>query len=303
MLFSSPFHRNRLVRTKEYTAGPLFPGSFSFAKEGKGHTLKVIVPGPINPEGPAAADAVLIVIGMASETGMWLSPTGNWSPASKYSKPFKDAKYTFSITKPVNDPTFAPDFPVSITALKKTQTTISKTGINNWFIVKDGSDDAIRFATHVFETKNPDADPTTDLLTWPVKTEAREALEEISQEYNIREFVVYDTDQSRIDPLDIAGKLKGSIVECSFKLKHYSFRTDDSFNAEIEQVVILRPHPKQPPSPYKNASGPYHPPTMSPTAVHAQEQLAVKHFTTPISSAGPSAGPSNVPVTPAGNDT
>ncbi|KAJ7499378.1 hypothetical protein FB451DRAFT_1385076 [Mycena latifolia] len=37
---------------------------------------------------------------------------------------------------------------------------------------------------------------------------------------------------------------------------------------------------------------------MSP-AVHAQEQLAVKPFTTPIYLAGPSAGPSNVPVTPA----
>ncbi|KAJ6602933.1 hypothetical protein B0H10DRAFT_2080204, partial [Mycena sp. CBHHK59/15] len=34
---------------------------------------------------------------------------------------------------------FAPDFPVFITAVKKYQSSISKTGINKWLVVKDGS--------------------------------------------------------------------------------------------------------------------------------------------------------------------
>ncbi|KAJ7086376.1 hypothetical protein B0H15DRAFT_347037 [Mycena belliarum] len=190
------------------------------------------------------------------------------------------------ISKPVNDPTFALDFPVSITALKKTQTSISKSGNNKWLIVEDGSDDAIRFATPVFQPKVPDAE--IDIHTWPVKTDARSELESISKSHSIRDFIVFDTDNSRIEPLEIANKLKGAIVECSFKIKHFSFRNDDSFNGEIEQIVILRPPPTQPPSPYKKANKPYRPPAMSPDAIHAQEQLSVKLFTAPISLPGPS---------------
>ncbi|KAJ7091515.1 hypothetical protein B0H15DRAFT_978003, partial [Mycena belliarum] len=264
MPFSSPFHRDRLLRTKEYTASSLFPSSFSFAKVGKGHILRLIVPGPIDPDAPAPPDAILITIGVVSESSLWLSPTGNWSPNSQYGKPLNDAKYTFMISKPVNDPTFAPDFPVSITALKKTQTSISKSGINKWFIVEDGSDDAIRFATPVFQPKVPDAE--IDIHTWPVKTDARSELESISKSHSIRDFVVFDTDNSRIEPLEIANKLKG----------------------EIEQIVILRPPPAQPPSPYKKANKPYRPPAMSPDAIHAQEQLSVKLFAAPVSLPGPS---------------
>ncbi|KAJ6540837.1 hypothetical protein DFH09DRAFT_1317044 [Mycena vulgaris] len=106
---------------------------------------------------------------------------------------------------------------------------------------------------------------------------------------NIREFVVFDIDDSRIDPLDIARKLKGALVETSFKLIHYCFGGDDSFVAEIEQVVILCYAAVQLPSPYKKAlSKPYRPAAMSPEEVHAQQQLAVKHFSLPYSAAGPS---------------
>ncbi|KAJ7076836.1 hypothetical protein B0H15DRAFT_1026366 [Mycena belliarum] len=264
MPFSSPFHRDRLLRTKEYTASSLFPSSFSFAKVGKGHILKLIVPGPIDPDAPAPPDAILITIGVVSESSLWLSPTGNWNPNSQYGKTLDEAKYTFIISKPVNDPTFAPDFPVSITALKKTQTSISKSGNNKWFIVEDGSDDALRFATPVFQPKVPDAE--IDIHTWPVKTDARSQLESISKSHSIRDFIVFDTDNSRIEPLEIANKLKG----------------------EIEQIVILRPPPAQPPSPYKKANKPYRPPAMSPDAIHAQEQLSVKLFAAPISLPGPS---------------
>jgi hypothetical protein len=48
---------------------------------------------------------------------------------------------------------FAPDFPITIAALKRLQTTVSKTGDNKWFIEKDDAEDVIRFAFTVFETK------------------------------------------------------------------------------------------------------------------------------------------------------
>ncbi|KAJ7102304.1 hypothetical protein B0H15DRAFT_943242 [Mycena belliarum] len=274
MAFSSPFHRDHLLRTKEYTASSLFPSAFSFAKAPKGHILKLVVPGPIDPDAPAPPDAIIIVIGMVSASSLWLSPTGNWSPNSQYSKSLREAKYTFIITKPVNDPTFAPDFAASITALKRTQSSISKTGNNKWFIVKDTSDDAIRFATHVFQPKVPDSElDLPDIHTWPVKTEAREALEAITESHSIRDFVVFDTDNSRIEPLEIANKLRGAIVECSFRLKHFQIGDDDSFNAEIEQIVILRHAPSQPPSPYKKTT-PYRPPVRATTRPEKSRVLA-----------------------------
>ncbi|KAJ6539951.1 hypothetical protein B0H10DRAFT_2138820 [Mycena sp. CBHHK59/15] len=291
MSFSSPFHRNGLLRTKEYAASALFPSAFKFVKAGNGHTLTVDVPGPVNPDAPAPADAIVIVIDVVSDSCFFLSPTGNWNPKRdvQYAKPLEDAKYTFLITKPVNDLTFAPDFPVFITAVKKYQLSISKTGINKWLVVKDGSEDAFRFAFPVFMEK------ATNISTWPVRTEARDELTGIIHSHSIRVFHVFDTDHSLIDPVDIPNKLKGAIVECSTRILHFPFDKDDSFVGEIMQIVILCPKPVQPPSPYKKApTKPYRPAAMSPTDVHAQEQRAVNLFTPPIST----ASPSNIPVPP-----
>ncbi|KAJ6561397.1 hypothetical protein DFH09DRAFT_1479697 [Mycena vulgaris] len=287
--FSSPFHRDHLIRTKQYAASPMFPASFTFAKMGRGHKLTEVIPGPIDPDGPAPPDGIIIVIGTVSDTNLWLSPLGNYNPTSTFKKPIQEAKYVFMIDKPKTDPTFEPDYPVAMAALDKVQTSISRTGINKWFIVNDESERVFRFATPVFEKKDGTTEPTTDITTWPVPIEHRENLEGIKKDYIIREFVVFDIDHSRIDPLDIARKLKGALVETSFKLIHYCFGGDDSFVAEIEQVVILRYAAVQLPSPYKKAlSKPYRPAAMSPEEVHAQQQLAVKHFSLPYSAAGPS---------------
>ncbi|KAJ6624212.1 hypothetical protein B0H10DRAFT_1943402 [Mycena sp. CBHHK59/15] len=275
MPFSSPFHRDHLFHTKQYSAGPLFPSSFVFRKSGRGHTLTEIMPGPIDPEGPAPPDAILLQLVLCLNHEC-LCP------------PLVTGAYRLGKT---NDPTFAPDFPVALAALKKAQTSISKTGKNLWFIVEDGSEEAIRFSFNVFEEKDPNTG--NDITTWPVPLECRELMESIYKSHSICEFVVFDTDNTRVDPINIPSKLKGALVECSFKLVHYSFGNDDSFSGIIQQVVILRPPPLKPPSPYKKSSTkPYRPPAMSPAEVHAQEQLTVKHFTPPISL----AGPSNLPL-------
>ncbi|KAJ6576348.1 hypothetical protein B0H10DRAFT_1963488 [Mycena sp. CBHHK59/15] len=292
--FSSAFHRNSLLRTKHYTASTLFPSSFSFLKDGRGHTLSEIIPGPFDPEAPAAPHAVIIAIGVVSETKLYLSPAGNHNPTGKYPKAFEETKYVFLINKP-DDPTFAPDHAVSINAIKKYQTSISKTGKNQWLIVKDGSEEAIRFSTPVFETKVPGASESVDIATWPVHSHLRGALENIVQKYAVREFPVYDTDHQRVEAANVEAKMRGALVECSFRVLHYTFNGEDSFVGEIVQVVILRPKALQPPSPYKkSANKPYRPPPMSEAEIHAQEQRSVGFFTPPILM--PIAGPSNLPT-------
>ncbi|KAJ7498315.1 hypothetical protein B0H11DRAFT_2225949 [Mycena galericulata] len=292
--FSSPFHRNHLLRTKEYAAGPLFQlSSLAFTKKGRGHILSDIIPGPIDPDGPAPPDATVIAIGTVSPALLQTNTQGNWSTTSKerFNKKIQDAKYTFMINTPANDPTFAPDFPLALTTLKKIQDKISKSGVNKWFIVQDGSEEAIRFSFHVFESKTATTqnDRTLDLRSWIVPRESQESLEEIYDTHVIREFRVFDTDKTRVKPRDIPSKLAGALVECSFTVEHNSFPKDDSFSGIIHQVVILRPAPSKTPSPFKSST-PYRPPAMTTDAIHAQQQIAVNAFTTPL----PTQGPSNL---------
>ncbi|KAJ6459701.1 hypothetical protein C8R47DRAFT_1081210 [Mycena vitilis] len=136
-----------------------------------------------------------------------------------------------------------------------------------------------------------------DFATWPVPSECREQLQKIKDSHVIREFRVFDVDGSIVDPSNIPSKLVGVLVECSFGIVQYSFGSDDSFSGIIHQVVILRPAPLKPASPFKGTRKAYRPPALSPEEVHAQEQLAVNAFTQPISRPGPSnTGPSNLPV-------
>ncbi|KAJ7045299.1 hypothetical protein C8F04DRAFT_1174261 [Mycena alexandri] len=312
MVFSSAFHRNSLLRTKEYLAGSLCSSSVEWTRSGPGNTLTTVMPGPIDPDGPAAPDAVLIAVGIVSDSQLKVEPAGNWSAysLSTYSKEFSASKYTFLLTKPSmylslrtmsnltilteNDVVFLPDFPIAVTALKKFQNLTSKSKTNKWLIAQDGSDDAIRFSFNVFEKKDmSNSETATNISTWPVPTECREALEKIVDTHVIREFLVFDVDGSRVAPFDIKSKLQGALVECSFTLGHHAFPDNDSFSGIIQQVLILRAAQVKPASPYKSATKPYRPTALTPEQVHAEQQ-AVKAFTLPIST----AGPSNLPASP-----
>ncbi|KAJ7874238.1 hypothetical protein B0H14DRAFT_3437907 [Mycena olivaceomarginata] len=274
--FSSSFHRNSLLRTKQYLAGSLFPSSAVWTRSGKMDTLTEVMSGPVNPDGPATPDAIIIAVGVVSEEQLKVTPVGNWSAytSETYKKKefAKDSKYNFLIISPKNDPVFAADFPVYIAALKKQQNSVSKTGIDKWLLAKDGSDDAIRFSFKVFEPKTKtNSNTDINIKTWPVPTECRDELAKIAGSHVIRPFMVYDTDGSIVEPLDIPSKLLGALVECSFGIVHYHFGTDDSFSGIINQVIILRPAQNR---------------------CNAQEKKAVELFTLPISS----PGPSNLPV-------
>lgn len=90
MPFSSPFHRDGLLRTKEYIPSSLFASSVVWTRTGKEETLTKVMPGPLNPDGPAAPDAVLIVIGIVSDSNfLKLGTVGNWfePPSDVYPKP------------------------------------------------------------------------------------------------------------------------------------------------------------------------------------------------------------------------
>ncbi|KAJ7164350.1 hypothetical protein C8R46DRAFT_1036257 [Mycena filopes] len=310
----------------EYLPSSIFPSSTTWVKSGRHSTLTTIMPGPLDPDGPAPPDAILIAIGMVPDSAqLKVGPIGNWSAYAKetYKKDFEDAKYTFTILKPSthpfllprsplistdNDPVFSQDFPLAVAALKKVQSQISATGNNKWLVVQDGAEIAIRFAFNVFDKKTETNGGTMhtilcpaptnvrpdsiDIASWPVPSECREALENISETHVIRPFLVFDVKGVRVDPLDIATKITGALVECQFGVIHHGFPDNDSFSGLIQQITILRVPQVKPASPYKSANKPYRPPPLSPEEVHATEQRALSAFARPISS----AGPSNLPV-------
>ncbi|KAJ7469815.1 hypothetical protein B0H11DRAFT_1920435 [Mycena galericulata] len=296
--FSSPFHRNHLLRTKEYAAGPLFQlSSLAFTKKGRGHILSDIIPGPIDPDGPAPPDATIIAIGTVSPALLQTNTQGQLEHSLQRKIQQKHPRRKIHLHDQHTR-----------SSTSKIQDKISKSGVNKWFIVQDGSEEAIRFSFHVFESKTATTqngnlsyfkllpgltrippDRTLDLRSWIVPRESQESLEEIYDTHVIREFRVFDTDKTRVKPRDIPSKLAGALVECSFTVEHNSFPKDDSFSGIIHQVVILRPAPSKTPSPFKSST-PYRPPAMTTDAIHAQQQIAVNAFTTPL----PTQGPSNL---------
>lgn len=71
-------------------------------------TLTEVMPGPVNPDGPAAPDAIVIAVGIVSEDQLKVTPVGNWSTYTNENfkkKEFaKDSKYTFLIISPSMSP-------------------------------------------------------------------------------------------------------------------------------------------------------------------------------------------------------
>ncbi|KAJ7654060.1 hypothetical protein DFH06DRAFT_1330159 [Mycena polygramma] len=294
--FSSPFYRDNLMRTRNYVPSSLFASSFEFTKSNGAEFLTEKLPSTASPDGPAAPDGNAIIVGIVSDSKLKVGPTGNWNRHNEatYNSAIADAKYNIFVVQAKNDPTFRPDFPTVITALKKLQTSVSKTHVDKWFIQREDNEDAVRFAFNVFDKKklnDSDQNETTDIRHWPVPTEGRDALEKIYDTHVVRDFIVFDVDGSRLSPLDIPSKLPGA--------------GSDTFSGIINQILILRAAQIKPPSPFKGSpQKPYRPPMLSPEAVHAQEQRAVGMFRGPISAPGssnlpppnPFAGPSTFPI-------
>lgn len=100
--FSSPFHHNELLRTKNYLAGSLFETSFNFKLSKGANVLTEIPEGPLKPDGPAAPDGMAVAVGMVAEANNRTDTLGNWTRYSEqtYNKTICDAKFNFLIISP-----------------------------------------------------------------------------------------------------------------------------------------------------------------------------------------------------------
>ncbi|KAJ7122519.1 hypothetical protein C8R43DRAFT_959230 [Mycena crocata] len=234
MPFDSVSHRASLIRSNAYTAHPSFLSAFTFEKSGRGHILKEVQVGPIDPDGPATPDAIVVAIGVVSHSDASIGPVGNWGPQFAEKTPIQKAKYVLIINKPTRDAVFAPDFSTTISTLKKLQDSISKTHDNRYLTINDAGEDGLRFAFHVFQPKSSNAESVHKIESWPVPGNCVRDLDKIKENWMIRDFRVFDIDRTAVEPLDIPSKLvPGTLVECAFKIEHHSFTNQDAFGGTV----------------------------------------------------------------------
>lgn len=87
---------------------------------------------------------------------------------------------------------------------------------------------------------------------WPVPPRLREELIKIKFEYRAVPLSVY-VNSRFVEPADVNNAIRGALVELHFELHHFTIRkaVQDSFNATIEQIIVLRPGEACPMTVYK----------------------------------------------------
>ena len=87
---------------------------------------------------------------------------------------------------------------------------------------------------------------------WPVKRTLQVELDKIKYMFQASPLPVYVGDRF-IKPQNVHAMLKGALVEVSFELRHFCIQKKhkDSFNASVQQVLILQPGKARPCNAYK----------------------------------------------------
>ena len=97
---------------------------------------------------------------------------------------------------------------------------------------------------------------------WPIHPRFRDELDKIKFEYRAQPLAVYLRDKF-IEPSEVNNAICGALVEIHLEFRHFAIqrRSQDSFNASIEQMIVLRPGEARPATGYKRKNvrdGPIH---------------------------------------------
>lgn len=87
---------------------------------------------------------------------------------------------------------------------------------------------------------------------WPVKQSFKSELHDIKFAYQAIPLPVYVGDRL-IKTHDVPAMLSDALVEVSFELRHFCIKkkNEDSFNASVQQIVILQPGKTRPANAFK----------------------------------------------------
>ena len=257
-------YRSNLLLSPLYTASPGFLPSLGWHSEKTGHALVIKKTGE---------NAVASVVGRVQERRLDCGPIGNFQKG-RYGG-LQTAKFHLLLGKPTGTP-FADDFEKALTTFNKIQTDIASTQNRVNFLVVDGHDKHLRFTRNVFDKREDDVNGQCAFLrrapslsfcetdnvsdsgidseteNWPVPSDLRADLDDIKKTYRAVPLPVFAKDMF-IEITDVNDTVKGVLVEVHFEFHHYCIKSknQDSFNATIQQIIVLQPGAPRPTTAYK----------------------------------------------------
>ena len=119
---------------------------------------------------------------------------------------------------------------------------------------------------HVDKSSLKFTGPVDDITEhWPIKAELRHMLDRIKTSHRAVPLCIF-VDKKLIAPDDVCNVLTGALIELHFELYHFAIQAKDihSFNAKIEQVMVLQPGQTRPDTIYKRSSAEEGPIRMNP---------------------------------------
>ena len=90
---------------------------------------------------------------------------------------------------------------------------------------------------------------------WPVPLDLRTDLDNIKNAYQAIPMPVFVKDKF-VELADVEETITGALVEIHFEFRHYHIKSkeQDSFNATVQQILVLQPGTIRPSTPYKRKS-------------------------------------------------
>ena len=136
MQFSSPMHRNTLLKNPLYGVNPVLTSSVGWADQDNGNKLVISKPSDDN----SIHNTYFVVVGVVSENKLSVSPIGNYIP--KFNE-LANSKFQLTLKQPT-DIDFAQDWQLVMQSLSSIQGIITSSSDHHYFMIKDGGTTALR---------------------------------------------------------------------------------------------------------------------------------------------------------------
>ncbi|KAK7033853.1 hypothetical protein R3P38DRAFT_2772963 [Favolaschia claudopus] len=255
-IYDAKAHRTALMTNPTYFALPNFTDGVGWKEEPTGgHSLYLIN------ENTDSADqrGYITQVGYVLPTKYFCGRGGSWQ--EKNGKPFSNAKYGFLLGRPDDYPLFGADWDAGIEAATAIQKSIVAEGEADHWLDKDSGGKVIRLGMRCFEKKGGDNPSGVDIAKWPVPAHLKNHLAAISNTHDVCLLPVYDVDDTLVSEPLIEKKLRGALIEVTYKLNHWFIKKEngrhiESFTGDIQQIVIKKYGKPQPRSAFHRAARP-----------------------------------------------
>ncbi|KAK6988119.1 hypothetical protein R3P38DRAFT_3229684 [Favolaschia claudopus] len=253
-------HRAALLANPTYVARPDFVRGLGWKEEPTGgHSLYLVAENSDTPD----QHGYLTQVGWVLPNKYFCGRGGSWS--ERYGKAFTTAKYGFLLGRPNEYPLLGADWDASLLTASAIQKDIAPDGNCKYWVVDENGAKAMKMGMKCFEKKGGDTACKPAFVVAFIslsnkRPSAGNHLAAIAGTHDVCLLPLYDIDETLVPEALIEKKLRGALVEVTYKLMHYTINTDgeitESFSAEIQQIIIKAYGKTQPSGPFRRAARP-----------------------------------------------